>query len=173
MAGNKTLLLGGSTFAGVGALFTFLGLVMFINFDSIKDSIEGNGPPILLPIIFTALGIMALVIGVWMLLNVRKAAKRNRRLVQAGNYVVADIVDDYPDYSMTMNGCPATRLVCEWTDPSTGTTYQFESDQFFGGLNKYRNNPRLIVYVDVESGYEDYYVDLKSKPPVKSPSLEQ
>ncbi len=155
--------LGSILFAGVGSLFTVLGFVMLFNLDGMN--VEGNMPPIMLPMIFIGLGLICAVLGFAMLYKELCRRRQRRALREAGEFVWATVVDVFEDYSITVNGYLGLRVGLEWQDPRTGVLHRFVSNPQFKPLPGYPEGYQIKVYIDPRTGYSVYYVSLDEGRP--------
>ncbi len=154
----SAVLLGGVLFTSIGSLFSILGLVMFFNLDTMQ--VEGNGPPIMLPLIFTGLGLLCATVGVWMLYNELRKRRKNKALIEGGVFVWATITNLFEDYSMTVNGMPGLCMQAEWCDPATGIIYKFVSEPQYKSIPDYPEGYQVKVYVSPDGDLETYLVSL-------------
>lgn len=159
----KVYLLCGIIFTLVGTVTFALAFFLAANMDEII--IHGRGDVELLPLIFWGTGGVALVIGAALLVFCWKAGQAKRRLLELGTYVTAEITDFPVDYSVMVNGWPTYRVECSYLDLKTRTMHVFRSEPLRIDPVRYVTQQTVRVYVDKESGYQDYFVDIESLLP--------
>ncbi len=108
------------------------------------------------------IGIVALVTGVVIILMSLHSTRTIDGLVKTGCYVMADITAMPVDRSVSINGMPAYRIECAYTDRITGIEYVFRSRTFFIDPSRAITKDKVRVYVDPERGYKKYLVDVES-----------
>jgi len=148
-------------FVIVGGVFAAVSVGTALNLPAIQA--RGTGSAALLPVVFGAVGGPFLVIGI--ILAAVSARKRAmiRRVVEEGRFVMADVADIRPNYSVEINGrCPYV-LECHYRDPASGTLHVFRSRNLFFCPAETENR-QVRVYVDPEN-FSRYYVDVESLVP--------
>lgn len=145
----SAILIIGIVYTGIGAIFSLIGLGLFLFSQDPDGGIVG--------MVFTPMGLVFLALGIVFLVLEQRRRARNRALVEAGRYVWGEVVDCVPNLSVRINGrCPYMLLV-RYTDPR-GNDHLFKS----GNLKIYRD-PRLMgqqvrIYYENDS-FRRYYVD--------------
>jgi len=143
-------------FMALGGIFTALGIVMALHLDELRA--HGTGDVKVLPLVFTAVGLPFLVTGIVIALVSLRRRARLRRVVNEGHYVMADVADIRPNFSVQVNGACPYVLECHYRDPATGTLHIFKSRNLFFYPAELENRP-IRVYVNREN-MKDYYVDV-------------
>lgn len=113
-----------NAFGLVGAIFTAVGIPTFgigiffaINFEELMQNPNVNGSPILLPILFTALGGISLILGLILLAKHFKSKNHKKELVNGNHYVWAEVVGILDDYYIRLNGRPGKRIMAQYIEP--------------------------------------------------------
>lgn len=158
--GAKVYLVCGSVFCAVGVLMLFFCGFMAANMDYVMK--HGRGDVQLLPLIFGAVGGITTAIGIAVLWWYLRSARKKNRLLEQGEYIIANITGFPRDYRVTVNRRPAYRIECTYQDPGTGIVHVFESGNVFFDPAYYVKADTVRVYIDRNSGYKDYYVDIDS-----------
>lgn len=149
--GPNALLIVGSIFTVLGALFVAIGLITYC-------ALKGDEAAVLLLLIFGGIGLIFFVLGVIFLIVVLKKKLRNDRLLESGNYVMAQIMEVVLNYNVEVNGRHPYNVRCSYQD-SCGNGHIFKSrDLFFDPTNLFKDQ-MVRVYVDGEN-YRHYYVDI-------------
>ena len=159
-AGISVFLLCGCIFASVGTLFLVISIFMALNMDYVIA--HGEGDVWILPFIFGLLGGIFAIIGFALIVVDMKQRKNKRRLIEQGNYVLANIMGVVADPSVRINGWPTFRVECCWEDRITGTNHVFYSENLAMDPTPMIEQNTVRVYVDRESGYQSYFVDIDS-----------
>lgn len=159
-AGISVFLLCGCIFAPVGTLFLVISIFMALNMDYVIA--HGEGDVWILPFIFGLLGAILAVIGFALIAVAIKKRKAKKRLVERGYYIIANIMGVVADPSVCLNGWPTFRVECCWEDRVTGTNHVFYSENLAMDPTPMIGQNTVRVYVDRESGYQSYFVDIDS-----------
>lgn len=124
---------------------------------------NGQGAVWLFPIVFGFLGAITLVIGILLICWYHNDKKRIQRLLDRGEYVIADIIGFPVNYRNRINGIPTYLVECTYKDPVNGTVHVFKSKDIGIAFTPERITAKTVkVYVDYSSGFQDYYVDVDS-----------
>lgn len=148
----------GALFTVIGLLFTAFGVTMIVNYESLAA--HGNGDVWMLPMIFTALGVTFAVLGIILLCISRHEQTNIKRLIRDNDFVMAEVICLTEDWSVRLNHRPAIRVLCEHKDAFSGRTYMFQSTPLFGPLPSVQTGDSIKVFVDRESNFRKYYVDV-------------
>jgi len=156
----NVFLLCGCVFTLVGVIFLFASIMMAANMDYVIA--HGRGDVQLLPAIFAFTGGTAVIVGVILFTVCVKQSRMRRKLIRGGDYVVADITGIPFDYSVRVNGWPTFRIECCYRDPRSGAVHIFRSDALLIDPAYYVTQSTVRVFVDRDSDYRHYYVDVDS-----------
>lgn len=156
---NMFLICGG-VFTFVGTLFVIISMITAANMDYVMA--HGRGDVRLLPVIFAFVGGVSAVTGITLLTVCVRKARMKRRLIQRGEYVLAEITGIPYDYSVRINGWPTFRVECSYQDPGSGVVYLFRSEALLIDPSYYITQSSVRVFVDRDSDYRHYYVDIDS-----------
>lgn len=156
--GTKVHLLCGLIFTLTGSIAVAVALLIGANMDVVME--HGRGDVEALPLIFGLTGGIALAVGIVLLVLCRRAGRTKRRLLERGESILAEIMDFPLDYSVMVNGWPTYRVECSYRDPRTGTVHVFQSDNLRFDPSRYVTQKTVRVYVDKNTGFQDYYVDV-------------
>lgn len=146
---TKVLRLIGIMFAGIGALFTGVGIAV----------VGATGD--LHFLMFPLLGGTFLCLGVGFLVYIASHNRRRAQLLAEGTCIYADIVDVAMDTRFRFNGrCPLI-IYCQAQNPEDGRVYIFRSEGIWYDPRPYLDDAgveMLPVYVDPDN-YRHYAVD--------------
>ena len=156
--GSKIFFLCGCIFSIVGTIFLIVFVLLITNWDAV--SARGRGDVWILPLIFGALSVLLLVIGMGLLRQFRRSKEKVQRLLARGEYVIANITGFPIDYRMYVNGMPTFRIECSYRDPETGVLHIFQSENLLFDPAYTVEAQTVRVYVDKSTGYRDHYVDV-------------
>lgn len=159
----NVVLLCGAVFAGVGVLMLTAGIMTAANMDYLR--VHGEGDVRLLPVIFILIGGIFTVLGSSFLVFYIRKRQIKRRLVQEGSCIFAEITAIPVDYSVRVNGRPTYRIECSWQDPSTKILHVFRSKSLLIDPACCVTQTTVRVYVDRDSDFKHYYVDVASVLP--------
>lgn len=148
-------------FCILGGSFTAISVGFALNLPAVQAHSTGNAA--LFPLIFGAVGLPFLVVGiVTAAMSAHKRAEI-RRVVSEGYYVAAEVVNIRPNYSVQVNGqCPYV-LECHYRDPATGTLHVFLSRNLYFCPAELQGS-QVRVYVD-RARMDRYYVDVEGALP--------
>ncbi|HIQ59133.1 MAG TPA: hypothetical protein IAB22_06740 [Candidatus Merdivicinus intestinavium] len=134
----------------LGGLFLVLGLVLGL-------AVRENG--LMIGGIFAGIGGIFFVLGVIFLLAERRKAVRNRRLVEAGRYIVGEIADLQLNYSVSLNNRHPYIAIVRYTDWN-GTAHVFKSGSIYRYPDPSLLGSQVKIYVEDDS-FRHYYVDME------------
>lgn len=149
--GPSALLIVGSVFTIVGASFLAIGLIIYY---ALKEE-EGA---ILFLLIFGGIGLLFFVLGVIFLIVELKKKLRNDKLLGAGNYVMAEVLEVTLNYNVAVNRRHPYIVRCRYQD-MYGNVHIFKSRDLFFDPTDLLKDRMVKVYVDGEN-YKHYYVDI-------------
>lgn len=153
-------LLCGGIFTFVGTIFLIVSVMMLANIDYII--VHGLGNVELLPVIFGFVGGLSIIIGIVLFIICIKKLNMKRKLIQQGGFVLAEITGIPFDYSVRVNGWPTFRIECSYRDPKSGIIHMFWSETLLIDPAYYITQHSVRVFVDRDSDYKHYYVDMDS-----------
>ena len=159
--GSKMSFYCGCVFSVVGVIFIITFLLVMSHWETVV--INGRGAVWLNPVTFGIQSVIMLVIGFLLLRLYSNEQKKIRRLLERGEYVMADITGFPINYHNRVNGIPTYFVECTYQDPASGTVHVFRSrDIGIAFLPEKITAKTVRVYVDGSRGYQDYYVDVDS-----------
>lgn len=86
--------------------------------------------------------------------------KKRKRLMAEGRKLYAEVTGGRLNWAYEINGRHPFKLECRYTDPGTGETYLYSSNNTWTDPNLYIGG-NVAVYVDT-ADFSKYYVDLES-----------
>lgn len=149
--GLSALLIVGSIFTILGAVFLATGVIIYY---ALKEE-EGA---ILFLLIFGGIGLLFFVLGVIFLIVELKKKLRNDKLLGAGNYVMAEVLEVTLNYNVAVNRRHPYIVRCRYQD-MYGNVHIFKSRDLFFNPTDLLKDRMVKVYVDGEN-YKHYYVDI-------------
>lgn len=156
--GSGAFALCGVVFTSVGSLFVILGAWMCLNMDFVAS--HGTGSVEMLPVMFVGLGSVFGVLGAVVLRGVTRRRAEIRRLLDAGEFVQARVVEVFDDDSVRVNRRPGVRVRCVHADPLSGEEREFVSDPLFSREPRAGFGETVRVYVSSRGRSHVYYVDV-------------
>ena len=149
--GLSALLIVGSIFTILGAVFLATGVIIYY---ALKEE-EGA---ILFLLIFGGIGLLFFVLGVIFLIVELKKKLRNDKLLGAGNYVMAEVLEVTLNYNVAVNRRHPYIVRCRYQD-MYGNVHIFKSRDLLFDPTDLLKDRMVKVYVDGEN-YKHYYVDI-------------
>ncbi|MBO5056544.1 MAG: hypothetical protein J6C64_09385 [Lachnospiraceae bacterium] len=156
--GMNAWLIIGIVFTIVGAVFSITMVGLFFVF---KD-IDPMTVWLFLPI-FGLLGLIFLVLGLIFLINDIKKRRRSSRLLNSGNYIMAEITEVTFNGAVRVNGMHPFIIKCIYQDMA-GNIHIFKSRDLFFDPRPLLKDQQVKVYVDADN-FNHYYVDVDSVLP--------
>ena len=151
----------GGIFSVVGVIFIITFLLVMSHWETVAAN--GRGEVWLIPVALGLISVIMLVIGFLLLRLYSNEQRKIRRLLERGEYVMADITGFPINYHNRVNGIPTYFVECTYQDPTTETVHVFRSrDIGIAFLPEKITAKTVRVYVDRSSEYQDYYVDVDS-----------
>ena len=141
----------GLVFTIIGTVFTILGII-------VGFAVE--------PVFFLAFGVMGisfLIAGICCLIGAGRKKKQKKFLLERGNYIMAQVIETRPNYSVNVNGNYGYEVLCRYQD-HYGTVHVFKSPLVWVDPTSLLTSDQVRVYVDGDD-YDHYYVDLQSALP--------
>lgn len=158
------LALVGAIFTFVGGTFTALGAWLWFNLESMvargSAVFEGDMDEETFSMLIFSMGLLTLLLGLFLVCKAIRKRKREKRLVLAGRYVWAEVVDVQYDWSTRINGRPSLTLLFR-EDAADFGSREFRAGPFPDTEELHRApRARAKVYIDTES--DDYFVDMST-----------
>lgn len=113
----------------------------------------------LFPLVFGGFGLLAALIGGWLMLSFVRRRRVIAELKQTGLRIQASFTQCYLDTSVKINGRSPYRVAVQATHPATGRLTSFTSDPIWLDLSEVLKDRDVPVIVDPQDP-DDYYVDL-------------
>ncbi len=143
----------GIVFSIMGAVFLVLGIVIGIGLRK-----ELGVESVIFTFSFGGMGLLFFVLGISFLIALGKKKKTAQRLLDNGNYIIAEICDISRVYNVQVNGqCPYV-ISCKY-EAMDGTVHVFKSRYLYYNPESLLKNNVVRVYVDNDN-FKNYYVDI-------------
>ena len=143
----------GLVFTIIGAIFLVLGIVLGIGLRKVIG-IES----IVFLFTFCGMGTLFLSVGLVFLITLGNQKKNAQRLLDNGNYVVAEIFDISQNYNVSVNGRHPFMVSCKY-EAVDGTVHIFKSRYLYFNPEPLLKNNVVRVYVDNDN-FKKYYMDI-------------
>jgi len=143
----------GIVFTIIGAFFLVLGIVMGIGLRS-----EMGFESIVFLFSFGGIGLFFFVLGLTFLITLGNQKKTAQRLLENGNYVVAEIFDISQNYNVSVGNKHPFVVSCKY-EAVDGTVHIFKSRYLYFNPEPLLKNNVVRVYVDNDN-FKKYYVDI-------------
>ena len=143
----------GLVFTIIGAIFLVLGIALGIGLRS-EMGIES----FVFLFTFGGMGALFFTLGLVFLITLGNQKKNAQRLLDNGNYVVAEIFDISQNYNVSVNGRHPFVVSCTY-EAVDGTVHIFKSRYLYFNPEPLLKNNVVRVYVDNDS-FKKYYVDI-------------
>lgn len=150
----------GCIFTMVGAVFLIVSLTLLSGIPYLAT--HNQRIAAMLPFLFILIGGVTALIGILLLRSHFRKVRNRRRLIERGDYVNAEIMAVPVDYAVTVNRWPTFRIECRYVDPITCVAHFFISENLLLDPASHIIPPTVRVYVDRNSNYLNYYVDVDS-----------
>lgn len=151
---NKVLNFIGIIYAVLGAVLMAVGLGVGI---AVRDV---NGFGWTFTAILSGIGLLFFILGIIFLILNRRNKKRALRLVEAGNYIYAEVSHAEPNINILVNGRYPYQVICRYTD-EYGTIHLFRSKNISFNPEGILKDTFVKVYVE-PGNMKHYYVDIDS-----------
>lgn len=145
----------GIVFGSIGFIFIMAALI-FLFFTG-QNSFQEEEMKIT-ALIFLVIGSIFFVIGLIFLIHQFLKIRKIRRVVEAGNYIYAQVAEFDRNYNISVNGRNPYFVRCRYQD-SNGTIHMFRSRNLFYNPETILLETQVRVYVDKDN-YKYYYVDI-------------
>lgn len=122
------------------------------------EKVHSPASSLLLTAIFGGLGLVFAVIGLSLLISIRRKGLLKKRLIKDGCHVMAHI-DGVVTTNVRINNRPTYAIRCSYNNPEDGRIYSFTSEALMFDPSWYINTDTLRVYVD-RNDYTKNYVDV-------------
>lgn len=141
----------------VGIIFSIVGPALLVAGVSAFLAVHSEENIIFL-IVYGSTGLIFLVIGlVFLVIKIRKK-QRCSRLLQAGSYVMAEIMETKINYHVRVNGRSPYVVECQYRD-MFGNVHIFKSRCLYFNPEPLFRDRMVRVYVEGDD-YKHYYVDI-------------
>lgn len=159
LSASGMILLCGGVFTLTGSVSIAAALFLTKHMDAVR--LHGTGSVEMLPIIFGLVGVVSLLTGCGILAACGRKQALRRRLLCDGVYITARITGFPANSRVRVNRMPTFRIECGYQDPASGTLHIFRSEPLLINPAGYVRQENVRVYLDPESDYRTYYVDLE------------
>ncbi len=147
-AGVSAFLIMGIVFSVLGGIYLIIGILFYF---LIADML-------MFSLIFGGVGAVFFVLGViFLILEIRKRALW-KRLLNSGNYIVAQICEVQSSYNINVNGRHPFTVKCQYQDIQ-GNVHIFKSRNLYFNPTGLFKDENVKVYVEGED-FRHYYVDI-------------
>ena len=143
----------GIVFTIIGAIFLVLGIVMGIGLRS-----EMGVGSIAFLFAFGGMGLLFFTLGLVFLITLGNQKKNAKRLLENGNYVIAEIFDISQNYNVSVNNKHPFIVSCKY-EAMDGVVHIFKSRYLYFNPEPLLKNNVVRVYVDNDN-FKKYYVDI-------------
>lgn len=150
--GVSASLILGIIFAIMGTVFLTLGIALYYG---LRNDMEES---IIFLVTFGAIGGAFILIGMICLAVCLFQKRKVQKLLDNGNYIMAEIQEISQNYNINMNGrCPFV-IHCQY-QAADGTVHIFKSRNIYFNPETLISNQHVRVYYDNEK-FKNYYVDI-------------
>lgn len=138
-------------------IFSFVGIIFILVGGIIPaENIEGDARAF--RAIFCGLGAVLLIAGVLCLCLEIRTRVRNNRLINSGQYIMAEISEITMNYAVRVNSRHPYIIICRYQD-RYGNIHTFRSRNLYFDPAPLLKDQMVKVYVDGEN-FKYYYVDI-------------
>jgi hypothetical protein len=155
--GVRGIVITATVFTILGAVFSTVSISCGFLFAAQHQQ---NNDALVLTIVFTCIGLPLLFIGILLTIIAKKKKDAVQKLIDEGNYVMADVIDITPNMGVEVNGMPTYILMCSYVDPVTNYRYSFQSRNLTYEPKELAGT-KIRVYIDKDD-ISHYYVDVDS-----------
>ena len=141
----------GIVFSLIGVTFLPLGIILHQTEVDITERV-------IFLFTFGGIGIIFLFIGILFLILMLKKKKDAQKLLDNGQYVIAEICEITPNYTVRINGKHPYVIQCKY-ETIDGTVHIFKSRNLFFNPESMLRSTSVKVYTD-RVNYKTYYVDI-------------
>ncbi len=142
----------GLIFTILGSIFSALSIGLYL---ALKSKMS---EAIIFLITFGSIGSLFLIIGVIFLFSHLFKKRKMQRLLDNGNYVMAEITETTQNYNIHINGMCPFIVYCQYQSMD-GTVHIFKSRNLYFNPDALLLNQQVRVYYDNEN-FKNYYVDI-------------
>lgn len=149
-----------TVFLMIGIIFTAIGIGYLMAAIVIRLSavVREKGESTFRVLIFGMLGVIfSIVGGIFLVIEIKKRI-RDTKLLNAGNYITAEIVEINICYNVRMNYRHPYVVVCQYQDME-GNVHLFKSRYLYFNPEPLLKDRFVRVYVEAQN-YKHYYVDI-------------
>ncbi len=149
---------------GIGAnfiiciVFTIIGITFLPIGIILNEKLSDITERIIFLLTFGGIGIIFLTIGIILLIVMLKKKKETQQLLDDGQYIIAEIYEINPNYTVRVNGRHPYVIQCKY-EAMDGTIHIFKSRNIFFNPESVLRGTSVKVYTDREN-YKKYYVDI-------------
>lgn len=151
--GVNAIFIVGLIFTIIGAIFLVLGIILGIG---LRREIGFESIAFLFS--FGGMGLLFFCLGIGFLLGIGKYKRNAQRLLDNGNYVIAEIFDISQNYNVSVNGRHPFVVSCKY-EAMDGAVHIFKSRYLYFNPEMLLKNNVVRVYVD-NNNFKKYYVDI-------------
>lgn len=138
-------------------IFSFVGIIFMLVGGIIPaENIEGDAGAF--RAIFCGLGAVLLIAGVLCMCLEIRTRVRNNRLINSGQYIMAEISEITMNYTISVNRSHPYIVICRYQD-MYGNIHLFKSRNLFFDPAPLLKDQMVRVYVEGEN-YGHYYMDI-------------
>lgn len=148
--GLSAMMIVGTVFTVLGAVFLAAGITLFAGG-------SGAGAEVFL-MVFGIIGVLALIPGLVCLIKEMTKRSRQKKILENGNYVMAEFFDTQLNYHINVNGRHPYIARFRYQD-AQGNVHIFKSRNLFINPETMIKDNMVKVYVDGDN-YKYYYVDI-------------
>lgn len=142
----------GLIFTILGSIFMILGIALY---SALGNEME---EAVIFLLTFGGIGTLFFIIGISCLLFYVIKRRKTQRLLDNGNYIMAEITEISQNYNVNMNGkCPFV-VHCQY-QTMDGIVHIFKSRNIYFNPETLLLNQQVRVYYDNEN-FKNYYVDI-------------
>lgn len=149
---NAALKLIGLIYVILGGIFIAVGICAGIAVHNVDGSVW------IFTATFSGIGSVFFILGIIFLILNGRGKKQARRLMDAGNYIYAEVAHVEANYRVHVNGRHPYKVVCRYTD-EYGTVHLFRSKDLFFDPEGIMKDTLVRVYVE-PGNMKHYYVDI-------------
>lgn len=151
--GVNAIFIVGLVFTIIGAIFLVLGIILGIG---LRRELGFESVAFLFS--FGGMGLLFFTLGLVFIITLGNKKRTSQRLLDNGNYVVAEIFDISQNYNVSVNGRHPFVVSCKY-EAMDGAVHIFKSRYLYFNPEPLLKNNVVRVYVDNDN-FKKYYVDI-------------